>query len=101
MFALIHQPARNAMQSGTKKTMKWIIEFPKQTQRLTDPLTGMSGATDMMQEVHLEFDTKESAIAYAKSKSIPFRVIERPKSQRIGRSYSENFAYDRKFPWTH
>ena len=101
MFALIHQPARNAMQSGTRKTLKWIIEFPKQIQRLTDPLTGMTGSTDMNQQVHLEFETKESAIAYAKSKSIPFRVIERPKAARKGRGYSDNFAYDRKFPWTH
>ena len=101
MFALIHQPARNAMQSGTKKTLKWVIEFPKQPQRLTDPLTGMTGATDMLQQVNLEFDTKESAIAYAKSKSIPYRVLDRAKPKRKGRGYSDNFAYDRKFPWTH
>lgn len=101
MFALIHQPARNAMQSGTKKTLKWIIEFPKHAQRLTDPLTGMSGATDMLQQLNMEFESKESAIAYAKSKSIPYRVIDRGKPKRKGRGYSDNFAFDRKFPWTH
>lgn len=101
MFALIHQPSRNAMQSGMKKTLKWIIEFPKQPQRLTDPLTGMSSATDMLQQVNLEFDSKESAIAYAKSKSIPYRVIDKAKPKVKGRGYGDNFAYDRKFPWTH
>lgn len=101
MFALIHQPARNAMQSGMKNTQKWVIEFPKQAQRFTDPLTGMSGSRDMLQEVHLEFESKDAAVAYAKSKEIPFRVLERPLPKRKGSGYGDNFAFDRKFPWTH
>ncbi len=101
MFALIHQPARNAMQSGTKGTDTWVIDFPKQDQKFIDPLTGTAGSVDMLQQIQLKFDTKEAAIAYAKSKSIPYQVLERPAHKPVGRSYADNFSPDRKFPWTH
>jgi len=55
----------------------------------------------MLGQIKLSFGTVEEAIAYAKSKNIPHRVINRAKSKLIPRSYAENFSYDRKRPWTH
>ena len=101
MFALIHQPAPNPMQSGTAGTEKWVIEFPNPTTRRVDPLTGTHSGQDMNQQLDLHFDSKDAAIAFARSKSIPFQVKDRKPRQRIGRAYGDNFAYDRKFPWTH
>jgi len=101
MYALIHQPARNAMQSGNKGTDKWVIEFPTSSARKIDPLTGMTGTDEMLSEVQLTFGTLEAAIAYCKANKIAFQTEKRVKAEPVGRSYADNFAYDRKFPWTH
>ncbi|HFB54728.1 MAG TPA: ETC complex I subunit [Hellea balneolensis] len=102
MFALIHQPVQNAMQSGVGNSTMWVLDFAsKSGQQQIDPLTGTVGTTDVMGEVQLNFDTKEQAIAYAKSHNIPYRLIQRSRHIPVGRSYGDNFAFDRKFPWTH
>ncbi len=101
MYALIRQPARNAMQSGNKGNDKWVIQFPATSARKIDPLTGMTGTDEMLSEVHLSFGTLDAAIAYCKTNKIAFQTEKRAKSKPIGRSYGDNFAYDRKFPWTH
>lgn len=101
MFALIHQPAPNTMQSGSHGYDKWVIEFPKNGKAMTDPLTGTSGSFNMLRELNLNFESKADAIAYAKSKGMAYQVLERPVHKPVGRSYSDNFSYDRKFPWTH
>ncbi|PHR61454.1 MAG: ETC complex I subunit [Robiginitomaculum sp.] len=101
MFALIHQPAPNAMQSGSHGYNKWVIDFPKSMKTATDPLTGTASSIDMLKELNLHFETKEAAIAYAKSKGMAYRVVEKPAHKPVGRSYADNFSYGRKFPWTH
>jgi hypothetical protein len=54
-----------------------------------------------MSQVNLEFKSRDEAINYAKTNNIPHRVFERQEINRIKRSYSDNFSYDRKIPWTH
>lgn len=100
MFALIHQPSLNAMQSGQAGHEKWHIEFPK-TAKSVDPLTGSAGSSDMRHELSLTFDSQDAAIGYAKKNKIPYKIITRPKPIIRGKSYGENFSYERKFPWTH
>jgi len=101
MYAIIRQPAPDALQSGGHRYEKWVLEFPRDHKITVDPLTGNTGTADMMQEVKLDFDTKDDAIAYAKTNGIAFQLLERKQHNPKGRSYGENFAFDRKFPWTH
>lgn len=101
MYAVIHQPAPNSISSGSFGNGKWVIDFPSDKSTVTDPLTGNSGSSDMMRKVSLSFGTKDEAIAYAKSKGVAFQVMERAKHIPKGRSYGDNFSFDRKFPWTH
>ena len=101
MFARIYQPAPNAMQSGRANSRIWVLEFAGTKGREIDPLTGTYRSDDPLKQVDLKFETLEAAVAYAKANNIPHRV-EKPKTvKRIHRSYSENFDYDRKLPWTH
>ena len=100
MFARIYQPAQNAMQSG-RAGAKWVLAFKRSSESQIDPLTGTYRSSDMQNQIKLEFDSLDDAINYAKSKNIPHRVINRVASKPIPRSYSENFSYDRKHPWTH
>ena len=100
MFARIYQPAQSAMQSG-RSSDKWVLEFKKSGKGQVDPLTGTYRSSDMLGQIKLSFDSVDEAIAYAKMKNIPHRVINRAKSKPVPRSYAENFSYDRKHPWTH
>ncbi|NJM84148.1 MAG: ETC complex I subunit [Tabrizicola sp.] len=103
MRARIYQPARTAMQSGTAKTLGWVLEFAPASARDVDPLMGWTSSDDTQSQVRLRFDTREAAESYAKSKAIAYDVVE-PKARKAvirPRGYGENFATDRKGAWTH
>jgi len=103
MRARIYQPARNAMQSGTARTHGWVLEFAPATMRAIDPLMGWTSSDDMDSQVHLRFDSREAAEAYAQAHGIDYDVTL-PKARKPNirpRGYGENFATDRKTVWTH
>jgi hypothetical protein len=89
------------MQSGQAKTGRWVLDFDPETPRKIDPLMGYTTSSDMRSQIRLTFETKEEAIAYAEKHGIEFRVEEPKEPKRRQMSYTENFKYDRKIPWTH
>ncbi len=101
MFAKIYQPNPSAMTSGRAKTHHWLLEFVTTGPTIIDPLTGNTRSVDPRSQIELRFETKDEAVTYAKSHNIPHRVIDKRNVKRIPRSYSDNFSYDRKLPWTH
>lgn len=101
MRARIYKPARNAMQSGKARTKMWVLEYEPERAREIDPLMGWTSSSDMRQQVQLEFDTAEEAIAYATRHEIPFDVFEPQKPMARAKSYADNFRFDRKEPWSH
>lgn len=101
MFAKIYQPSPSAMQSGRAGSRHWVLEFVSKKPLIIDPLTGNTRSTDMRSQIELKFDTVEEAVAYAKANDIAHRVVMPKTRKRVSRSYSDNFAYDRKEPWTH
>ena len=78
------------MQSGLKKTNKWILEFETQDPT-TNPLMGWESSSDTLSELKLEFSSKEKAIDYAKKKKIDFEIIEPKKRKILKKSYADNF----------
>jgi ETC complex I subunit conserved region len=101
MLARIYQPAKTAMQSGKARSRKWVLEYEPERPREIEPLMGWTASSDMRSQVNLEFDTKEEAVAYAQTHAIPFQVFEPHRAAPKSRSYSDNFRFDRKTPWTH
>ncbi|MFZ1663420.1 MAG: ETC complex I subunit [Paracoccaceae bacterium] len=102
MRARIYKPAKTAMQSGTAKTHLWVLEFGPADQ-VIDPLMGWTGSSNTQAQVKLRFETQEAAEAYATEKGIDYTVTEphtRKPNVRV-RGYGENFATDRRGPWTH
>ena len=78
------------MQSGLKKTNKWILEF--ETKNPTkNPLMGWESSSDTLSELKLEFSSKEKAIDYAKKRKIDFEIIEPKKRKLLKKSYADNF----------
>ena len=103
MRARIYQPARPASSSGYGKSEKWSLEFPPEGGREIDPLMGWTSAADTQSQVHLSFDTKEEALAYARAHGVDAVVVEpklRKPNIRPG-GYGENFATNRRGAWTH
>ncbi len=101
MRARIFLPPKSAMQSGTAKTHRWVLEFEPESARFRDPLMGWTGSDDMNSQVHLNFDTKEAAVAYAEKYGIAFDLELPPLHVNKPKSYADNFRADRKENWTH
>jgi NADH dehydrogenase ubiquinone Fe-S protein 4 len=101
MTARIYKPARTAMQSGAAKTKEWVLDYEPEQPRAVEPLMGWTSSGDMKQQLRLLFDTKDEAVAYCERNGIAYQVFESQQPQRQRISYSDNFAYTRRTPWTH
>ncbi|MCP1336027.1 MAG: ETC complex I subunit [Alphaproteobacteria bacterium] len=102
MVARIYKPAKTAMQSGKANTRKWVLEFEPEEKKRVDPLMGWTGSGDTQAtQVKLRFETKEGAIDYAKRHGIAFRLVEPHEMARATKSYSANFAFNRREQWSH
>ena len=88
--AKIYKPSKSAMQSGTKKYNKWILEFITNDPTI-NPLMGWESSNDTYSELRLEFSTKELAIEYAKKNKIDFEIKEPRKRKIVKKSYADNF----------
>ena len=78
------------MQSGLRKSNKWILEF--ETKDPTkNPLMGWESSSDTLSELKLEFSTKDLAINYAKKMKIEYELIEPKKRKILKKSYANNF----------
>jgi ETC complex I subunit conserved region len=102
MTARLYRPAKTAMQSGTAKTGRWLLEFvPDAQARSIEPLMGWTSSVDTLAQVKLWFETKEEAIAYAAKNGIACQVEEPQEALRRPMAYSDNFKSDRIGTWTH
>ncbi len=101
MLARIYRPAKNAMQSGRAKTKDWVLEFEPASARKSDPLMGWTTSSDMNGQIRLSFETRDEAVAYAQRHEIAFQLFEPKTPKRIIKAYADNFAANRKQPWTH
>ncbi len=101
MPARIYRPSPNAMQSGRANTKEWMLEFDGSAARSVDPLMGWTSSSDTNSQVRVYFDTREEAIEFAQRYGIEFQVREARIPKPVIKTYAENFAFDRKKPWTH
>ena len=101
MIARIYRPSKTAMQSGKAKTKRWVLVYEPEKSPTIDPLMGYISSSDMSGQVQLHFDSKDDAVSYAKRNAIPFQVQHSNERKIAEASYSDNFKFDRKIPWTH
>jgi hypothetical protein len=102
MLARIFRPSKTAMQSGKANSREWVLEFEPRDARRPDPLMGwtQTGDTESSQ-VRLAFETKDEAVRYAEAHGIAFQLLDPKPAKRIIKAYADNFAFQRKVPWTH
>lgn len=101
MLAKIYRPAKNAMQSGKAGAKRWRFEFMLASAPRPDALMGWISGADPNGQVRIDFDTKEAAIAFARAHAIPHQISDPPEAKRQIKSYSDNFAFRRREPWSH
>ena len=101
MHVRIFKPAKTAMQSGRAKTKDWCLVFEPQDPVSPDPIMGWNGSSDTSRQVKLEFETKEDAVEYAKNKGYTYTVMPANERRIKPKAYSDNFAHERRRPWTH
>jgi hypothetical protein len=101
MLARIYRPTKTAMQSGQANTSRWVLEFEAEEAQRVEPLMGWTSSGDTRRQVRLTFDTRDAAVAYARANGIPHQVLVARERRRKSKSYADNFAFDRKEPWTH
>ena len=101
MTVRIYKPAKTAMQSGEARTKEWVLEFEPGSRPELEPLMGWTGSSDTLQQVRLEFASKDEAIAYATRNGMAYAVSEPKPRQRLKKSYAENFRFGRTGSWTH
>jgi NADH dehydrogenase ubiquinone Fe-S protein 4 len=101
MNARIYKPEKTAMQSGLAKTKDWVLDFAPEQAREIEPLMGWTSSGDMRQQVRLRFDSKAEAEAFCRRHGIAYQVFEAKPTMRRAISYSDNFAFNRRDPWTH
>ncbi|MDD9910284.1 MAG: ETC complex I subunit [Ahrensia sp.] len=101
MAARIYRPAKTSMQSGKAKSRHWVLEYDADAPRRKEPLMGYTSSRDMLAQVKLTFESQEEAVRYAKANGIDYRIVEPKETKRVAVSYSDNFKYDRRLPWTH
>ena len=91
MIVKIFKPAKTAMQSGKAKTRLWQLQVLDGTTQTKDPLIGYHGGSSTKSQIKLQFDSKEDAINFAKSKNYDYEVIEASAVKIIKKSYADNF----------
>ena len=103
MLAKIYQPAKSAMTSGQGAAKSWVLEFAPESRRTIDPLMGWTSSADMNGQVRLRFETRAAAVEYAQRHRIAHQVMEPKKRRPVirPRGYGDNFATERRAPWTH
>ena len=101
MLAKIYRPAKTVMQSGKALTKRWVLEFEAGAPPRPDILMGWTSSTDPNGQVRLYFEDRDAAIAFARTHAIAHQVIEPKEPKRIVKAYSDNFAFNRKEPWSH
>ena len=91
MIVKIFKPAKTAMQSGKAKTRLWQLQVLDGTIQTKDPLIGYHGGSSTKNQIKPQFDTKEDAINFAKSKNYDYEVIEASARKITKKSYADNF----------
>ena len=79
------------MQSGRAKTKTWFLVFTDESKTSRDRLMGWNGGSNTVNQVKLNFDTKEEAIDYAKRNNLNYEVLESSERKVISKAYADNF----------
>ena len=94
----IYKPAKPATQSGEWHCHDWRMDWDilSKGHRWENPLMGWQSSADFMQHTHINFKTKEDAIAFAQKQGYEY-YVQAPNERRfVPKAYANNFLYEPK-----
>lgn len=94
--AIIYQPAKTAMQSGTAKTHHWVLEFVPYDRKSVDPVMGWISSSDTTRQLKIFFDSQEDAQRYAKENGIVAELRQPHARKPKAKSYAANFSTSKR-----
>ncbi len=89
--ARISELDRRTTQAGKANAGRWLLEFERSDPLRPDPLTGWAGSNDTRPQVRLNFDSKKSAIAYAKRHGLDYHIVPAGPVKLKLQAYADNF----------
>lgn len=93
--ARIFQPTKNAMQSGTEATHKWVLEFEHQ-ERWENPTMGWTSTGDPLSNLRVTFSSPEDAARYCEKNGWSYTIEEARVRKPLKKSYAANFSWDKR-----
>ena len=90
MTVTIYKPSKSAMQSGKSKSKNWLLQYPPGEKQI-DHLMGWVGSKNTTQNLTIPFNTKEEAVAFAKSNNLNYQLLEPNPKKTLIRQYADNF----------
>jgi len=89
--ARIIEQQRGTTQSGKAKAGRWTLEIERTQALKPDPLTGWAGSGDTETQLRLSFDSKDEALAYARSKGLEVHIVPAAPVGLKLQAYADNF----------
>ncbi len=89
----IYKPAKSTMQSGRSKGQKWLMETETESARRPEDLMGWVSSGDTLNQIRVQFDTLEDAIAHAQKKGWAYSVSQPNPRKLQPRNYTDKFRY--------
>ncbi len=89
--ARIIEQQRGTTQSGKAKAGRWTLEMERKEALRPDPLTGWAGSGDTETQLRLSFDSKDEALAYARSKGLEVHIVPAAPVGLKLQAYADNF----------
>jgi hypothetical protein len=91
----IYRPTKTAMQSGQAKTKGWLLEAVSPYRKAPDSLMGWVSSKDTLNQIRLEFDAVEEAIAYAERQGWQYALVPPQERRCKPKNYADNFSFHR------
>ena len=81
------------MQSGRGKAGSWVLEYISDSSKNPESLMGWITSDDTLDQVRINFDSLENAIAFAEKKGWHYTINSTNVRKIKPRNYVDNFKY--------
>lgn len=92
--ARIYSKSKETSQSGHANSGQWILETERASQQRPEHLMGWTQSGDTLNQIKMEFSSREKAEAFAKSQGWRYTVTKQNVRKLKPCNYGDNFVCD-------
>lgn len=89
----IYNRSKTPTQAGHSGAGVWVLETERPSQQSPEPLMGWTQSGDTMNQIQIEFPSREKAEAFAKSQGWRYTSDKQNHRRVKPRNYADNFVY--------